>query len=86
MHGAEVNVMALCAFGVPLKDAGGRLGLAPWWELMVDKLDYMMIMVFCIIYIYTHVFVCIYIYVYNMLFWKLNDGMWNLSECLKSVV
>lgn len=28
--GAEVNVMALCAFGVPLKDAGGRLGLASW--------------------------------------------------------
>jgi hypothetical protein len=36
--------MALCAFGVPLKDAGGRLGLASWLG-MVDDLDSMIIMV-----------------------------------------
>ena len=36
--------MALCAFGVPLKDAAGRLGLASWLG-MVDDLDSMIIMV-----------------------------------------
>jgi len=50
--------MALCAFVIPLEDASGRLGLAPWMKFIGNYRGY-----FGGIWIYIYIYIYIYIWI-----------------------